>query len=79
MTHARCKFSVEKITPSQYNPEEEVISLSASYDPDDPEDTKFSKYTPWGSMEFGLSNPNLVGTFKLGDKFYVDLIRVEAD
>ena len=74
---ARCKFTVKSVTWE--GPGHETITLTTLYDPDDPEDTRFSLYTPMGDMEFGLSNPNLVGTFKPGDVYYVDLTPVEEE
>ena len=72
---ARCKFQVSKVEQG-YG--QEIIALGTVYDENDPEDTKFSNATPWGNMEFGLSNPNLLGKFKEGDVFYLDLTPVEA-
>ena len=74
MPRARCKFritSVEKFEQS------ETIHLQAQYDPNDPEDTKFSEATPWGEFKAGISNPRLIGMFVLGDVYYVDLVPVE--
>ena len=77
MVMARCKFSVISVEPFPYNAGEQHIKFDTEYDPEDPEDTKFSQATPWGNLEFALSNPNLVGKFKVGDVFYVDLTPVE--
>ena len=73
--HARCKFRVSSVEASEYD---ETIKLSTQYDPNDSEDTKFSTATPSGSMEFQLSNPKLLGTFKPGQEFYVDLVPVNG-
>lgn len=75
-TKARCKFSVGSVKDSRDSNGvlyQQVIKLHTLYDENDPEDTRFSEATPWGSMEFGLSNPRLLGQFKAGDVFYVDL------
>ena len=71
---ARCKFRVSKVDPIW---DGEMITLHTQYDPEDPEDTKFSAATPSGNMEFHLSNPNLVGTFQVGQVYYVDLTPIE--
>lgn len=71
---ARCKFKVSSVEPLG---DGEKIKMHTQYDEDDPEDTKFSSATPWGNIEFGLSNPNLVGTFKVGEVYYLDLVPVE--
>jgi hypothetical protein len=67
---AICKFRVASVEGDEEN---QTVKLHTLYREDDPEDTKFSKYTPWGNMEFGLSNPNLMGQFKVGDDFYITL------
>ena len=72
---ARCKFQVTSVEQDYSG---EIIALDTVYDENDPEDTKFSNATPWGGMKFGLSNPNLLGKFKVGDVFYLDLTPVEA-
>ena len=74
---ARCKFTVKSV--SWEGQGHEKIALIALYDPDSSEDTRFSLYTPWGDMQFGLTNPDLVGTFKPGDVYYVDLTPVEEE
>lgn len=76
---ATCKFKVEAIEPTPGHPEQEIITLRAVYDESDPEDTKFSAATPWGELRFGLSNPNLLGQFQVGESYYLDLVPVEGD
>ena len=87
---ARCKFTVSSVkqhrgtTQEDYEAKREAsgpvcseeINLYTQYEENDPEDTKFSVATPCGSMEFQLSNPRLLGLFKQGDTFYVDLTPV---
>ena len=76
----RGKFMVQEVTLHKgygETPGDETIRLSAQYDENDPEDTKFSTETPNGSMEFRLSNPVLLGKFKPGMDFYVTLEPVE--
>ena len=87
---ARCKFTVGSVkqyrgtTQEDYEAKREAsgpvrsedILMYTQYDENDPEDTKFSVATPSGSMEFQLSNPRLLGRFKPGFTFYVDLTPV---
>lgn len=40
------------------------------------EDNSFALFTPSASMSMTITNPALVGTFKVGDMFYVDFIPV---
>ena len=74
---ARCKFRVGSVTRDEHMPAE-TVKLHTLYDENDPDDTKFAEATPWGSMEIGISNPNLVGHFEPGQVYYVDLIPVEC-
>ena len=76
MPKAVCKFEVTSVEPLYGD---EKITLSTVYDPEDPEDTKFSAATPWGELTFGLSNPNLVGRFEVGQVYYLHLIPIEED
>ena len=76
-TLARGKMRVQEVVLCDtYHPDEpgdEVIKLCCQYDESDPEDTKFSKATPSGSMELRISNPNLISKFQPGQIYYVDL------
>ena len=76
---ARCKFTVTSVEPTTWSsdPPEIVVRLTTLYDPNDPEDTKFSVYTPSGDMEFRVNNPNVIGMFEEGKSFYVDLTPVK--
>jgi len=77
---ARCKFrvtEVEKIYGSDADRDMERVKMSAWHDESNPADTAFAKSTPSGTMEFTLTNPNLVGTFRPGQFYYVDLVTVE--
>ena len=40
------------------------------------ENKSFAKWTPWGKLELGISNPNLLGTFNPGDEYIVDFTKV---
>jgi hypothetical protein len=80
MRRARCKFTVTQAegtpgSPGEYD--EQKVLMHTQYDENDPEDTKFSAATPWGTLEFGVSNPNLADFFEVGEEFYVDLVRVQ--
>ena len=74
MAFARGKMQVQSVDGQFGN---ELVKFTCSYDPDDPEDTKFFAATPSGSMELYISNPNLLGQFIVGSLVYVDLTLVE--
>lgn len=73
---ARCKF---RLAAAEDVNGEIQITLETQYDPNDPDDTKFSKYTPWGTLKTAISNPNVIPMFKdqVGKEFYVDIVPVE--
>ena len=76
---ARCKFTVTKVELAPYSstPGEVQVFLTTEYDPDDPEDTQFSIYTPCGEMKFYVNNAKVVPEMIEGRTFYVDLTPVE--
>jgi hypothetical protein len=36
------------------------------------EDQQFARFSPSGSLELTVANPNLIGKFAIGDTFYLD-------
>lgn len=73
MTKAVCKFECVGVRPSDGDPDTSEVSMTTSYDPDAPEDTKFSRFTPWGDLSFGVSNPALEGFFKPGQRYLITI------
>jgi len=53
------------------------VRLAASYDTANPEDVSFSAATPSGELKIYVSNPAVIGTFKPGKNYYLDLIPCE--
>ena len=43
------------------------------------ENKSFSKYTPSGSLEMTVTNPDLFGKIKSGDVFYLDFTAVSKE
>lgn len=41
------------------------------------EDNTYSRYTPSAELTMSITNPNLIGTMKAGDTFYLDFTKVE--
>ena len=75
MSNVRCKFTVTSVT--HYQGEAKRITLTPQYDPELPEDQRFSKYTPSGSLEMTVDNPSVVEALQIGKAFYLDLVPVE--
>ena len=55
----------------------ENVRLAASYDTANPEDISFSEATPSGEVKIYVTNPVVIGTFKPGKNYYLDLIPCE--
>lgn len=75
----RAKLSVSKVDgyPNTEAPTQTVLlfnAVGASQYPEDgtDENNTFARWTPNASLTMTIQNPNLVGTFKVGDTFYVD-------
>jgi hypothetical protein len=71
----RAKF---KVTSVQKHESSEVLTFGAVYkengypaDGSD-EDNTFAKWTPQAECKMTINNPDLLGKFELGQKFYVD-------
>lgn len=41
------------------------------------EDNTFAKFSPSGVLDLQIANPALIGTFEVGDTFYVDFTPAE--
>lgn len=54
------------------------VRLVAQYDPTKSEDVSFAEATPSGELKIYVSNPVVVGTFKPGNDYYLDLIPCES-
>lgn len=59
--------------------EGEHVKFQCQYDSENsPEDNSFSKYTPWGNAEFGISNPDALSKFEVGKDYYFDMTAVPS-
>ena len=43
------------------------------------EDNTFARFSPHGELTLTVANPDLIGKFNPGDKFYVDFTPVPAE
>ena len=76
----RAKFyvtGVESYKDGNQNVTGETLKMSAvsdkPYDQDGvSEDSDFARWSPSGSFEIYIANPNLFGKFALGQKYYLD-------
>lgn len=70
----RAKFRCHTETLKKWGPDESHVSRSyefmAMYDPDVPEDQRYAKATPSGSLTIAVDNPAV--TFEPGKQYYLD-------
>ena len=71
----RAKFRVISVEDFGYT---KKVKLSPVQADDIPENQKFHKYTPSGSLEMSIDNPPAADQFKPGKDFYVDFTEVES-
>ncbi|MCK5432162.1 MAG: hypothetical protein KAJ03_05425 [Gammaproteobacteria bacterium] len=72
----RAKMKIHSV--EQFDGGSEVLRMSAVCKsdpyPDDgfDEDNTFATFTPTASLEIQITNPDLIGKFKPGQKYYLD-------
>jgi hypothetical protein len=82
----RAKFQVRSVQPVESPPGtvvQENLELFAVTDkPFDAggtsEDNSFSRWTPSGELKMTVSNPELFGQMKPGEKYYLDFTKADA-
>lgn len=70
----RAKFRVDSVT--HYARGGAGVKLTPQYDEKIPEDRRFAKATPSGSLEMLIDNPPAVEFFEVGKYFYLDFTPV---
>lgn len=69
MQTMRAKYKVDSVTTT--DSKSEIIKLSAVTN-GTKDDNTFHQYTPYGNMDITITNPELLGTIKPGQKYYLD-------
>lgn len=69
----RAKLTVQTVTLTEYS---DQIKFTAQYS-GTPEDNSYAKATPCASLDMQIDNPELRGTIKPGQMFYVDFTPTE--
>ena len=74
----RAKFRCCSVTMHCYGTEgSRTYKFQAMYDPEIPEDQRYAKATPSGTLEMVVDNPS--AEFTVGDYYYLDLVPVGAE
>ncbi|MFJ1255989.1 hypothetical protein [Cupriavidus sp. CuC1] len=68
----RAKLQLQSVTSHAWSGDAKTLKFGVQYDSTIPEDQKFCKATPSGSIEIQVDNPAAVAQFELGKSYYVD-------
>lgn len=68
----RAKLQLQSVTQHAWSADAKTLKFGVQYDASIPEDQKFCKATPSGSIEIQVDNPAAVAQFELGKFYYVD-------
>lgn len=74
----RAKFTLQTIETHEYRPgsSSKYLVFNATYDQTIPEDQRFSKATPSGTLRMQVDNPAAVERFEPGKAYYLDFTPV---
>ena len=74
MSNMRAKFQISSIQQFEHTERVNFHAVcSKGYPPDgSDEDNTYAKFSPQAECFIVIANPALIGTFKVGQKFYVD-------
>jgi hypothetical protein len=74
----RAKFRCVSETKHFYgDPAARTLRFDAIYSPDIPEDQRYAKATPTGTLEMRVDNPS--AQFTVGAFYYLDFVPVDAE
>jgi len=73
----RSKFTVQKITQVSWSKDARIIEFGAVTADGVPENERYHKYTPSGTVNITVDNPPAAAQFELGKTFYVDFTPAE--
>lgn len=78
-TRMRAKFLVEKVDKYESGQSLQMRPVCADqYGANgENEDNDFARWTPGGSLQMTITNPDLFDQFNVGDKYYLDFTKVE--
>ena len=75
----RAKFRCTSITQHEGHQPIEVVKLCAANGSKESANAQWSKWTPSGTLEIGISNPDAQGKFKPGQHYFLDFSEAGND
>lgn len=72
----RAKMQVQSVKGTETYESISMSAVTSSNKPYGPngenEDNTYARWTPSGTLALSITNPELIGKFKVGQKFYLD-------
>lgn len=80
MPKMRAKMQISQISGTPTSEQLHFHGVAAKAYPADgsDEDNTFARWSPSVELKISITNPALIGQFKVGEKFYVDFTPAEA-
>lgn len=72
----RAMFRLVGIKQFAYSPSSREFTFSAEYDTSIPEEARFAKASPSGTLTIMVDNPVAIDALKMGQKYYLDFTEV---
>jgi hypothetical protein len=73
----RCKLRLEAVIPRAWGGVKAIFR--AQYDETIPEDRRFEKATPCGTVDLDITNPHAIAELVIGGAYYFDMIKAETE
>jgi hypothetical protein len=73
----RGKFKLQEVRQFSWGGDGRELVFRAEYDPDLPEDQRYTEATPTGTIEMHVDNPAALQQFEIGKSYYVDFTAAE--
>jgi hypothetical protein len=71
-TVTRAKFRCNSVLKTVHTGDQRTYEFTAVYDDGIPENERYAKYTPSGTLRISVDNPNV--EFTLGTSYYLDVV-----
>lgn len=68
----RGKFTLFQITQNHYSPQARTLVFNAVCNDGTPENERFHKASPSGTLTMTVDNPEALAKFELGKSYYLD-------
>lgn len=75
----RAKFRCMSVTKHEGNPQSEIVKLCASNGKKDTANAQWAKWTPCGTLDMTINNPDAQGKLEPGKHYFLDIAEAGED